>query len=423
MKNFRYLLLSIAAAAPACYSATEGKAVVASGPDEYVKYLERQSDVDGLRYSVNQMNSHAKDKGEIVFVNVKSQEQQYLVNVGVKPVAVEQPGKIWLNVNNFGNRYSAGDYLATMGFAKHFGDGYQLSGSSTRGLPEFSSDSEDGEYYSFNLSGSKTTEYGKSSLAGMITNSQNGGEIKVLGSKSDIKTLSAKHEFDVNSHTSVFGELRYVENKSQFSTIGWSDQQNYLMASIGSQLQAEGFTATGSFNQGIVGNRDANMELLGSYNEGFSFITADLEYSKPFELLQYTPTFRMFAGGQSQIGSGTPSNERFSIGGIQRGRSQRFGAATAENGFYIGAELDSPFVLLAPGLIVQAYTGLDAGRAWDSNAMLWLSDENTDTNAAFLGARGSYKNALNFDVGYARDINSDKPENTGKLNFTVSAIF
>lgn len=417
MNKLNKVFLCLAAAFSANYVVADERDVIVSGSGEYARFFGDVSDLDGLRYSVEQLNNHAKNKGEVVRVNVKQTDDAYQVNISSEPVPTSQPAKVWLNANNFGNRYSAGDYLASMGFAKNFGDGYQLAGSATRGLPEFSDDSEDGEYYSFNLSGSKTTEYGKTTLGSMLTNSRNGGEIKVLGSKSNIKTYSLRHDYDISSHLAAFGELRYVDNEAQFASLNWSDRERYLMAIVGGTARGKGWNVSGAFNQGVVGDRNTDMQLLGAYNEGFSFLTVDADYSTPIGFYPVKPTLRVFAGGQAQLGSDTPSNEKFSIGGIQRGRSQRFGATSAENGFYAGAEINSPFVQAVDGLIMQSYIGADAGRAWNE------SGPRIDTNAAFIGLRGAYRGVLNFDVGYAYDINSDLPENQGKINFTVSTIF
>ncbi|MBE8841693.1 MULTISPECIES: ShlB/FhaC/HecB family hemolysin secretion/activation protein [Aeromonas] len=424
MKKLSKVFLCLAAAFSAHYAIADERKVIVNGSDEYARFFEERSDMEGLKFSAERLNEHAKNKGDIVLIHIGKGEGFYDVNINDGAVSAGQPTKVWLNANNFGNRYSAGDYLASMGFAKNFGGGYQLAGSATRGLPEFSDDSEDGEYYSFNLSGSKTTEYGKTTLGSMFTNSRNGGEIKVLGSKSNIKTYSLRHDYDISSHLAAFGELRYVDNEAQFSSLSWSDRERYLMAIIGGTARGKGWNVSGAFNQGVVGDRDADMKLLGAYNEGFSFLTVDADYSTPIgfypvkpSLQLFAPTLRLFAGGQAQLGSDTPSNEKFSIGGIQRGRSQRFGATSAENGFYAGAEINSPFVPVVDGLFIQSYIGADAGRAWNE------SGPRIDTNAAFIGLRGAYGGALNFDVGYAYDINSDLPENQGKLNFTVSTIF
>lgn len=158
MKKFSKVFLCLAAAFAAHSAIADERKVIVNGSDEYARFFEERSDMEGLKFSAERLNEHAKNKGDIVLIHIDKGEGFYDVNINDGAVSAGQPTKVWLNANNFGNRYSAGDYLASMGFAKNFGGGYQLAGSATRGLPEFSDDSEDGEYYSFNLSGSKTTE-------------------------------------------------------------------------------------------------------------------------------------------------------------------------------------------------------------------------------------------------------------------------
>ena len=413
--NTKLLALIVALAAGSLHAAEKNTYEIDQVVGPYAKYFEDgPTTIEQIFLDAARAQEEAAIRGDAVGVSIeKKQGGGNTLKTEIKKSKLPDPN-VWAGVNNFGSRYSS-ETIANAGFYYNTPTAKQIMVWGAWGLPRWDNDedSDGGSYSSMGGEISDTSVFGKNTLGGQWVQSKNGGVYQPLGAGNEIMRLNFENRYLIAQGVHSIARIDWVSNNSFFDKLKWEDTEKYFFATIGAERRGQNSWVRGVLQQGVGGSRSADVKLLGEFDDGFT--AAQLEARTWRELAGFT--YQATIGGQLAT-DGLPSDNRMSLGGPGRGRSQRGGVVSTPDGLYWQAEIRSPAVE-NQAASNQFYGGVEGGTGWPNQGA------RMSASSIYAGVSMRTLRFLTVDVSYAADLNSSSEirEDDHKINFNVMGNF
>lgn len=413
--KIKLLALITALAAGSLHAAEKNTYEINQVMGPYAEYFEAGSTtIEQIFLDASRAQEEAAVRGDSVGVSIeKKQKVGNALKTEIKKTKLPDPS-VWAGVNNFGSRYSS-ETIANAGFYYNTPTAKQIMIWGAWGLPRWDNngDSEGGSYSSLGGEISDTSVFGKNTLGGQWVQSKNGGVYQPLGAGNEILKLDFENRYLIAQSVHSITRIDWVSNNSFFDKLKWGDTEKYFFATLGAERRGQNSWMRGVIQQGLGGSRSADVELLGEFDDGFT--AAQLEARGWQELAGFT--YQATIGGQLAT-DGLPSDNRMSLGGPGRGRSQRGGVVSTQDGVYWQTEVRSP-LLASQGASNQFYGGVEGGTGWPSQGA------RMSVSSIYAGVTTQTLRFLTVDISYAADLNSSSEihEDDHKINFNIMGKF
>ncbi len=392
---------------------------------EYNKYLVAFDKSAPQDQQQSQLEKSAAKLSEISRINGDSikmivNQTTGEIEVVATPSPDFKPCSLSSAVSTNGPRYSGGDILTISGGCS-IGVGRQVYGSYIHAFSDLRKDSEGGSFDYLSGGVKQVRDWGTLNLNVSGSDYRQGGKQAVadIGLTGNVTKADLSFEHILTANLTAIAHVGATRNQSKVEIIGVKDVQTYGTAGIGARFNKGGLNATLMVDQGLGGNREGELPLLGSFDEKYSKVGTNLSYVAPLPL---APDFTVELRGTAEAASkDAPTNERFAIGGVGRGSSYSPASSVGEKGFAYSAQISSPNfahkVGMPGGSVIQAFTGVDGGVVKPSFG------DSKNLSSAFIGLKGAY-GAAQGSVSVAKALDKTLPgEDEIRLNFVVGFSF
>ncbi|MBN6740051.1 ShlB/FhaC/HecB family hemolysin secretion/activation protein [Acidithiobacillus sp. MC6.1] len=266
------------------------------------------------------------------------------------------PGYRWIGgdllFGNYGSRYTS-SYLAGGSIYLNPGDGVQLTGGYTYGIPGLTKSSIGSNYYQANAGVSSITPWGTYGFTSLLTHYKLGKITAPYYFTGNVQqyTLTGSQLLyaDASNRVSVNEGLSEVNNKETVLNGAYTlMQQDYDYYTLGASytrlLHLYGYNGAASigfnYNQGVSGYHGTFVPGPGAPSPHFHYLTFNLNYNQGLPLgmsLQLTGT------GQWAFNT-LPSNQLWVIGGYGNVSAYYSGIVSGDSGYAGRLALQSPAV-------------------------------------------------------------------------------
>jgi hypothetical protein len=307
--------------------------------------------------------------------------------------------------STFGPRFSSGDVVSQYGYANI--DGYNLTGSITKGLPGLNKDSLGGNYLGETFGISHPTEEGILLLNISNSFSKIGGPDRGFDIKGNESQAVLDDKYYLNQSTFIHGGIGVETYTSKLGILGWktNEQNSYADIGIDHKGEFESHNITYEFKsditQGLVGSQNSfgNPSLLPKAGGNFTTITSELNAEKK---LNKTFVLKGTVGGQLGTGS-TPVIQQMYIGGPGRGSAVQTGAFSGASGAYGEAKITTvPLPIKVPfinqKINIEPYVGFNGGMVTQ------LTGPMKNNVSAEIGLQSQISKSLTADFGVSQSV-------------------
>ncbi len=260
----------------------------------------------------------------------------------------------WIGGNllfgNYGSRYTS-SYLVGGSFYLHPGDGVELTGGYTYGIPGLNQSSIGSNYYQANAGISEVTPWGIYGFTSLLTHYKLGKISAPYYFAGNVQqyTLTGMQLLyaDVSNRVSVNEGISEVRNKETILNGAYTlMQQDYDYYTLGASytrlLHLYGYngavTLGFNYNQGISGYHGTFVREPGAPSPRFHYLTFNLNYSQGLPLGM---SLQLTGNGQWAFNT-LPSNQQWVIGGYGNVSAYYSGIITGDSGYAGRLMLQSP---------------------------------------------------------------------------------
>lgn len=294
-----------------------------------------------------------------------------------------------------------------------YGGGFRGHAEYSHGFADLRNESKGGGYNAGALGGEFSAPIGIFGIEGRHSRYTQGGDLAEREISGNTSRAKAYWRLPVTRHWTTRLEVGYTDQEANFeefdlgfTTVGFSDELHYYYAGGRVEYRTDawlpGVVRTAArVRQGLRGEREeqeAQLPLLGAFDETFQVFGAELSWDTP--IAWGLGSLHTHAQGQ-YADVGVPGDERFMIGGMDRGNSELAGLASGPKGGAGRVEYRTP--AWRPGPVsIQPFTNVNGGWVEDNvESEWWIA-------SAEAGLRFGISDTVNAYVGYAQTLNASR---------------
>jgi hemolysin activation/secretion protein len=343
------------------------------------------------------------------------------------PALTATPGRAYgggLVLSSYGPRYAGSDVMSGYGYAH--ADGWNISGSVTRGLPGLTpKQSAGGGYLGESVRLSRPTPDGVFALAISHAHYRTGGILRPLDLTGNITQLQAGWKYPVLAgHVWVRGGLAYASDSETLGVLGWTTTQKNFSAYAGlaghDVWHHALINARATVWHGLAGSDTTSAgspNLMGTWSAGYA-----VERIRVSAHRQFGPVMLHGVFGAQHGSAGTPAVMQSYIGGEHRGSSFFTGSFSGPSGYWWSASASAakPITAKIRGVkfAVVPYAGLNGG------SVMPVFGPNVRVSSVAAGVKFNLGGHVSGLAGYSHTISAPSGVKQSSLfNFELVSRF
>jgi hypothetical protein len=331
--------------------------------------------------------------------------------------ASPMPGRTWhvgTIFSSYGPRYAGSDVLSGYGYA-HI-DGFDISGSVTRGLPGLTpKQSRGGAYLGEAIEIKRPTPAGIFGFSFSHAHYLTGGPIQPLHLSGDVTQIKLGDRYPImDGQVWLRGGFLWSGDTEKLGALDWWTRQRdasiYLGATGSYVYRKVDISWRATILHGIAGSDTAGPgqpNLMGRWSSSYAVERGRIEAGRTFNVVRLTGIFGFQHGSP-----GTPQVEQAYIGGENRGSSFFTGSFEAPSGYWWSAKIEKAvpvrFTVHNVPFRVTPYLGVNGGTVMPVTGP-------ADSVAAFsIGAAFKVGRHISGQIGWSHTL--AEPRGTGQHN-------